>query len=154
MAARSRVRKRMKKLDAEIARRYRAVESLRAIARRISKSHEFVRNVMIRMRIPRRSGRRRPVTVHDAEVARRYKARATALAIAESLPICLDTVRRTLIRLASHVVLRGDRAKVDDARIAQHRQAGESIRMTSGGLATPQRGRLGRFLTVEVSGTG
>ena len=50
----SRVRKQTKNLDAEIVRRYQAGETLRAIAERVSKSHEFVRIVLIRLGIPPR----------------------------------------------------------------------------------------------------
>jgi hypothetical protein len=95
----SRASKRTKRLDAEIVQHYQAGESLRAIAGRLAKSHEFVRRVMIRLGIPPRPPGLRRRTVHDAEVARRYQAGETALAIAESLPISLITVRRILVRV-------------------------------------------------------
>jgi len=95
----SRARKRTKKLDAKIVRRYQAGESCRAIAESLSTSFRSVREGLIRLGIPRRPARRQPGTAHDAEIVRRYQAGETLRAIAGRLSKSHETVRAVLIRL-------------------------------------------------------
>ena len=94
----ARTRKHKKKLDAEIVQHYQDGESLRAIAGRFVKSHEFVRNVLIRLGIPPRPARRRR-TIRDAEVARRYLTGESCHAIGKSLSKSHTSIRDVLVRL-------------------------------------------------------